>query len=300
MRLLLLGCGIWGINILRDLLRLGCEVHVVDPDPTARAAALDAGAGSADGRLPDILGCDGVVVATPASVHCAGIESVRRYNVPVFVEKPMTTDLRDARRIAAMDGPPIFVMHTWRYHAGVEQLARIARNRELGRPQMLRSTRVNWTSPRIDVDPTWTLLPHDVSIVLEILGGIPRPVFAEAELLAGRPVGMVCVLEHDDVNIVVEVSTRSIHKRREISLRCEEGVAVLPNDRDGRIDVLRNDDTPSAAGRISWETEPGALYRELEVFVNYLNGGDSPKCSAETGAGIVETVVRLRVMAGIQ
>ncbi|MDZ7839465.1 MAG: Gfo/Idh/MocA family oxidoreductase [Gammaproteobacteria bacterium] len=91
---------------VRDLLRLGCEVHVVDPDAGARETAVAYGAASAEESLPDISGCEGVVIATPASDHLKRIEAVRRYNVPVFVEKPMTVDHRHARRICAMKHPP--------------------------------------------------------------------------------------------------------------------------------------------------------------------------------------------------
>lgn len=300
MKILLVGCGIWGRKILRDLVQLDCDVSVVDPDSSARRRASEAGADNTASILPESADWDGVIVATPASVHHTSIASARRFGVPIFVEKPLTVNLAAARKLGADDHPPVFVMHTWRYHAGVERLARIAKERELGSVRMLRSTRTNWTSPRIDVDPIWTLLPHDISIALEVLGDAPRPVCAQAEMLDGRPVGMACVLSLDDIQVVVEVSTRSIHKHREISLRCEKGVASLANDRDGWVEVLRNGDEPKDVGRIPWPLEPGALYRELEVFIRYLGGAEPPKCPVETGILVVETVARLREMAGIE
>ncbi|MGA8259319.1 MAG: Gfo/Idh/MocA family oxidoreductase [Arenicellales bacterium] len=299
MNILLVGCGTWGEKILRELCLLGCTVHITDTAARAREAALGAGARSAGERLPDGLKPDGIVIATPASVHRQSVESVLTYGVPVFVEKPMTVSSRDARAICAMGGPPVFVMHTWRYHPGVRCLARIAGDRELGRPLVLRTIRCNWTSPRTDVDPVWTLLPHDVSIALEILGAIPTPVFAAAEMLGGRPVGLLGLLEHEELKMIVEVSTRYTDKRREVHLRCEGGVADLPNDRDGWVGILRNEDRMGAVERRCWPTHPGALNLELKAFVDYLNGGAEPKCNAETGARVVETVEELRALAGI-
>lgn len=300
MRLLQLGCGIWGRNILRDMLLLGCEVHVVDPSAEALEAAAKLGAHGVNKELPSVMHCDGIVIATPASRHFSCIEAVRRHGVPIFVEKPMAVTHDEAMAICDIGRPEVFVMHTWQYHAGIERLADLVRGNELGALRMLRSTRSNWTSPRTDVDPIWTLLPHDISIALEILGAIPRPVFAQAELLHGKPVGMVAVLERDDVVVVIEVTTRSIDKTRRLELRFEGGVAILPNDRDGRVELLRNGDAPEAAARVTWPVEPGALYRELEAFVNYLRGGAEPKCPARTGALIVDTVIDLRTMAGIE
>lgn len=300
MRLLLLGCGIWGRNILRDLLLLGCEVHVVDPSDEALEAAVILGAHGVDKELPSAMRCDGIVIATPASRHFSCIESVRHHDVPIFVEKPMAVTRDEAMGICEPGRPEIFVMHTWQYHAGVERLADLVRSSELGALRMLRSTRSNWTSPRTDVDPIWTLLPHDISIALEVLGAIPRPVFAQAELMHGKPVGMVAILEHDGVVVVIEVTTRSINKTRRLELRFEDGVAALPNDLDGRVELLRNGDAPEAAAKVTWPVEPGALYRELEAFVNYLGGGSEPKCPARTGALIVDAVLDLRTMAGIE
>jgi predicted dehydrogenase len=297
--ILQLGCGIWGRKILRDLLLLGCRVHVVDPDGKAREAAAALGALGVGRDLPTGFRCDGIVIATPASRHFSSIESVSHYHVPVFVEKPMVTRRDEASRICEPGRPEVFVMQTWQYHAGIECLAALVRSGELGALRMVRSTRCNWTSPRTDVDPVWTLLPHDISIVTEMFGAPARPVFARAECLRGMPVGMLAILEHDDAVAVLEVTTRSMEKIRRVELRFEGGVAVLPNDHDGRIEVLRDDGAAGIPGALEWPVTPGALYRQLEAFVNYLGGGTAPRCTAAMGASIVNQVLDLRAMAGI-
>ncbi len=239
---------------------------------------------------------DGVVVSTPASLHVASIRTAIAHGAPVFVEKPMAIDRAGAEEILRLDGPPVFVMHTWRYHPGILLLSDIVRGRELGTVETIRSTRSNWTSPRTDVDPVWTLLPHDISIALELLGGLPSPVAAHAEFHRGRPVGMLSILEYGNAALVLEVSTRCPGKRREIAVRCEKGVASLPNDKDGRLE-LRGDD--GGVETRDWPVRPGALYLELAAFIDYLRGGSPPKCCAATGARIVDVVTTLREMAGI-
>lgn len=296
MRIALFGCGRWGRLILGDLVRLGCDVAVVDPDPESRRRAREVGAWEVATRMQDRWKPDGVVIATPAASHLDSIRAVRTIGVPVFIEKPMTVDRAGVEAIRGMPAPELFVMHTWRYHAGISLLAEIVRSGELGAPEMLRSTRSNWASPRTDVDPVWTLLPHDISIALEVLGGLPHPLAAQAELHGGRPVGMLCSLEYAGALVVVEVSTRDPGKRREVFLRCENGVAVLRNDCDGRLEVRRDDGSVDSR---AWPLQPGALYRELAVFVKYLDGGEPPKCNASVGADIVDVVLELRALAGI-
>lgn len=299
MKILLVGCGLWGTNILRDLRSLGCRVDVVDVEVARRERALARGAASVLPMLPKKSDADGIIIATPASRHVESIRSAAVYDLPIFVEKPMTTSSVEAGVLARMPGPPIFVMHVWRYHPGIEALAGITRNRELGAVELLRSTRVNWTSPRTDVDPIWTLLPHDISIAIELLGRVPEPRFAELELNDGKPVGILCVLRSDSTRVVIETSTRYGSKRREVRMHCRHGIATMPNDEDGVIEVIR----PSAAAvdieRIHWDGALSALKTELRVFLDYLRGGPPPKCDAPVGAQVVSTVEQLRLMAGL-
>ncbi|MGH2726888.1 MAG: Gfo/Idh/MocA family protein, partial [Actinomycetota bacterium] len=110
----LVGCGHWGRHILRDLKILGCRVPVVarSSESVARAEEGQADAiveGTAE--LPEL---DGVVVATPTATHAEVVEALLAFGVPIFVEKPLTSDPGSARRIAALAGDRVFVMDKWR------------------------------------------------------------------------------------------------------------------------------------------------------------------------------------------
>jgi phosphoglycerate dehydrogenase-like enzyme len=61
----LVGCGNWGSNILRDLLRLDCRVYVADIDHQARRRALERGAADVFSPTDNLPACDGYVVAVP-------------------------------------------------------------------------------------------------------------------------------------------------------------------------------------------------------------------------------------------
>ena len=296
----LVGCGFWGKLVLRDLLALGAEVVAADTDPAACAAAVAAGA-TAVADATELPTVDGVIVATPAVTHARVVTALLPRAVPMLVEKPFTTTTAEAEHLAKQGGDRLFVGHTWRYHPGVQLLGEIARSGEIGPIVGLRSTRTNWTSPRTDVDSIWNLAPHDLTLAIEILGRIPAPRAAIAEVHEGRAVGMTALLG-DEPWLVFDVSNRYRDKRREVRVHGRGGVAVMADPESGRIDITRGDFTSSpstAVNEVRSFSQESALTRELRAFLGFVGGGPPPKSSGTEGVDVVKCVERLRELAGL-
>ena len=298
----LVGCGRWGRHILRDLVSLGCRVVVADPAESTRRHAAAAGAAavvaSPDG-LPDV---DGIVVATPTTTHAAVIDALLDRRVPIFCEKPLTADPAEALRLADLAPRHLFVMDKWRYHPGILLLAEIARSGDLGPVAGLRTTRVQWGNVHRDVDGLWILAPHELSIALEVLGRIPAPRAAVGERDGRMATGLVGILGTEPWH-VLEVSTRSHEKRREVRLQCDGGVAILEDGYSNAVRVVRATDGGSVADAAATEWRPIStelpLLRELRAFVDHLRGGPPPRSSAAEGAQVVATLAALRDLAGL-
>ena len=296
----LIGCGRWGQHILRDLRSLDCEVAVVAPTSSGRDRARERGASLVFDRIDSLPSVTGIVVATPTSTHAAVIEAALRKGVPVFTEKPMTGDHESAARLAELAPDRLFVMDKWRYHPGIEMLARIAQSGELGPVLGLHTTRAQWGSPHHDVDCIWTLAPHDLSIALEVLGSIPPVRSAVAERVRGLPTGLYAILG-DDPWMILHVSSRHPGYRRETRLHCRDGVAILDDSYSETVQIMRNTGSFETSPQVESRPIPGEmpLLRELSVFVAHLRGGPPPRSSAVEGASIVSTIVKLRALAGI-
>jgi predicted dehydrogenase len=149
------------------------------------------------------------------------------------------------------------------------------------------------------VDSIWNLVPHDITLAIEILGHIPEPHSATVELQQGRPCGMVGVLGRDPW-MIFESSNRYADKRREVRVHGEEGVAVLPSVDATEIEVARS----GAGGSVVIERMPlppvDPLTAQLRAFLDFANGsGVAPKSPAEEGLAVVRTVERLRELAGL-
>ncbi|MCU0494657.1 MAG: Gfo/Idh/MocA family oxidoreductase [Chloroflexaceae bacterium] len=297
----LVGCGNWGRHILRDLRNLGCRVHVVARSERSRANAQAGGAASIVAALESLPPVQGIVVASATSSHVEVLEALLPRGVPIFCEKPLAASATAATRLAQLAPERLFVMDKWRYHPGIERLAAIARNGELGAVSGVRSTRAQWGNPHSDVDTLWHLAPHDLSIALEILGHLPPARMAFAERRGAEPVGIIGVLG-DAPWVAIEVSCRWERHFREVRLHCEEGVAVLGDAYSDALTIVRGGD-PSNPGAATTEREPLAaampLELELRAFVEHLRGGPPPRSSAAEAALVVSRIAELRALAGL-
>jgi predicted dehydrogenase len=289
----LVGCGVWGAHVLRDLRSLACDVRVVARSPDSVRRAKNGGATAIVSDLTELGDIHGVVVVTPIATHASVVEQVLRLDVPIFVEKPLCDDAADATRLAEEGAGRIFVMDKWRYHPGVGALAELARSHVLGSARELRTMRVQ-PSNRHTEDCSWVLTPHDLAIATEILGGLPEPVRASAEWEDDRVLSLQAELERDGVVHSLEVSERAPVNRRRIELVFEDGAAVLEGGWDEYVTVTRH------SGRAKRVEATGELplLAELRAFVGFLAGGPAPRSSVEEGAAAVHLIAELRALAG--
>ena len=298
----MVGCGNWGKNILRDLMSLGCTVTVVARSVDSKKRASDFGDAKIVEAIKELGTQDGFVVVTPSATHGEVINKLITLfpTKPIFTEKPLTTDLKSAVELVKKSPDSIFVMDKWRYHSGVSELARIAKNKTLGQVIGLKTTRVGWGNPHKDSDAIWHLLPHDISIGLEIFGKILDPVKAVVDLENGFPTGMIAFLGGNPWQIT-EVSSRYKDKKREMRLFCEKGTAVLDDAYTDHIRIVTADkkNHNSHVKKIPIDNKL-PLYEELNSFIKFIKKiGPPPKSSAKEGMVIVKVISELRTLAGI-
>ena len=134
----LIGCGLWGRNILRELAHLNAQAHVMDPNPESRGYADQNGAHKTYSNLADLPEVDGVILSTPASLHAQQIKELIPLGKPIFTEKPFVLSLDDALEIQKLAGDQVFVMHVWRYHSAVQKLKEIIANKLYFRTKLFR------------------------------------------------------------------------------------------------------------------------------------------------------------------
>lgn len=187
----LAGCGYWGRKHLRVLHELAdCEIKALcEPSPAALATVPRA-------YLPELVtddfdaflnsGIDAVVIATPAHTHYPLAARALEADKHVLIEKPFTTRTSDALTLiylAERRGLKLMVGHTYIYHPAISFLKELVETGEMGPLHYIHTSRLNFGLLQPDVDVLWDLAPHDVSILLHILG--QEPLVAGARGTAG-------------------------------------------------------------------------------------------------------------------
>jgi predicted dehydrogenase len=298
-RILQWGCGNWGVNVLRDLTELGAEVTVLARTEATAERARTGGAAVVF-ALEDAGSVDGVVVVTPAQQHADAIRASAPLGCPIFCEKPLVTDPSVGEELSELCGGRLFVMHKWRWHPGVEHLARLAANGTLGEVRGVRSMRLDWGSFHPGVDALDTALSHDLSIGHGILGSIP-PVAAASGTVDPRVPGgwseaSVLFAAASGPRLAVEISSVSAHALRRVEVTGTLGSAVLPEPEAEAVELLvHGGDLEHAPRRerILIERE-WPLLRELRDFVAHCHGGPPPRATAEEGFAVVRAIAEVR------
>lgn len=286
----LIGCGRWGRNILRDLLRLECEVYVADLIDKNRLDAIEIGATKTFDDYMNFPDVDGFVVVVETINHHKVLMNLLRSKKPIFCEKPLTNTLSQTEQLLALAPDSIFVMHKWRYHSGIQKLAEITSSGKYGKALHLDIERKQFGIPHKDVDATFILMPHDLSIALTILGYLPSLKESYGNYDEDGSIHYLNTRLGSNPSCKIEVSDRFVKYHRLVHVQLEQASLFLENPLDENIIVK---EIANEQIKVPINTE-FPLLRELKAFLNYLNGGEKPLTSLEEEYAIMKTLVDSR------
>lgn len=183
-KIAVVGCGYWGKNLLRNFYELGCLEMVCD----AQEAGRNLAAGIAPGvrcvsDFQQVLSSDvdAVVIATPAETHFQLASQALMAGKDVFAEKPLAVCYEDGAglvEIAEDRRSILMVGHVLEYHPGVTRLMRLIESGTLGKVQYIYSNRLSLGKIRREENILWSFAPHDIAVILRIMGAMPFQVVA--------------------------------------------------------------------------------------------------------------------------
>jgi predicted dehydrogenase len=124
-------------------------------------------------------GLDAVVIATPVRFHYSMAKASLLAGKHTFIEKPMAGSLAECEELvelAQAKGLTLMVGHTFIYSPAIRKIKEIVDNGDLGDLRYISSRRLNLGLFQKDINVAWDLAPHDISIILHVLGDTPLTV----------------------------------------------------------------------------------------------------------------------------
>jgi predicted dehydrogenase len=179
------GCGYWGPNLIRNLRSLpDCEMHMMCDPSEARLRHMKNLYPEVHGVLDyhEMLngaGLEAVVIATPVRFHYEMAKASLLAGKHTFIEKPMaksSAECEELIEIAEANGLVLMVGHTFLYSTPVRRIKEIVDRGDIGEIRYISSRRLNLGLFQKDINVTWDLAPHDISIILHIMEEPPTSI----------------------------------------------------------------------------------------------------------------------------
>jgi predicted dehydrogenase len=176
------GLGYWGPNLARNFSQLeGCHlVALCDRDPERLqkiASAYPGISGFSDlQKMLEVVDLDAVAIATPVPSHFQLAKACLLAGKHVLVEKPFASSVAECEELASLaesGGLRLMVGHTFLYSEPIRVIKEIIDSGDLGEIRYINSQRLNLGLFQKDINVVWDLAPHDLSIILHLLGGTP-------------------------------------------------------------------------------------------------------------------------------
>jgi UDP-2-acetamido-3-amino-2,3-dideoxy-glucuronate N-acetyltransferase len=160
---------------------MGHLAAVCDPDPRARREAKAAYPGvRATADFADLLDdpkVRAVAVASPAVLHYELARKALLAGKDVFVEKPLALKVGEAEELverARRRKRILMVGHVLEYHPAIRKLKEFVDSGDLGEIHYVYSNRLNLGKVRKEENILWSFAPHDISVILLLLGTLPE------------------------------------------------------------------------------------------------------------------------------
>jgi predicted dehydrogenase len=176
------GCGYWGPNLVRNFrslpecnLKMMCDLNENRLKHLRSLYPEVEGATDYD-HLLNGAGLDAVVIATAVKLHFPMAKASLLAGKHTFIEKPMASSAAECEElveIARKKGLVLMTGHTFLYSPAVKKIKEIVDNGDIGEIRYISARRLNLGLFQKDINVAWDLAPHDISIILHIIGERP-------------------------------------------------------------------------------------------------------------------------------
>jgi predicted dehydrogenase len=314
--LAVIGCGYWGPNLVRNFNSLAeCRVKLIcdiEKQRLAHMQSLYAGIESTtdfDAVVADDE-VDAVVIATPVKFHFEMAKKCLQAGKHTFIEKPLASSAAQCRELIEVSKSnrlTIIVGHTFVYSPPVRKIKEIISRGALGEIHYISARRLNLGLFQTDINVTWDLAPHDISIILYVLDEYPYAVNCQGKAHVNPDIEDVTTLTLNFDNhcfATIQSSWLDPNKIREMTFVGSKRMLVYndvePNEKikiyDKRVETPPYYDT---FAEFHYSYHYGDMYSpylkqyeplkmECQHFLDCIKSGATPESDGYEGLKVVE------------
>jgi len=245
---------------------------------------------------------DGVIIATPPSLHAEMAESAVKHGLGVLVEKPLTLCEHEASsllELARQKHVFVLVDHTHLFNPAYRKLKDFAA--AYGPIRGIRSVGGNWGPFREDTPVLWDWGTHDVAMCLDLLGSAPVMVKANRLEKKNTAEGLGEILSFQlafDGSVRADITIGNVmaKKKRLLEVRLQDRVLVYDDLAENKLVIH------ALFGRKPGPTEAIGVDLMLPLtcavkeFADALRWGSGTLESLELGVKVVRTLSRLEAV----
>ncbi len=246
--------------------------------------------------------CDAVLIATPTSSHFEYAQAAIKLGNHVFIEKPITKEINEARKLIALSeeaGVKVQVGHVERFNPAFSAI----KGRNLD-PMFIESHRLAQFDIRgTDVSVVLDLMIHDLDIVLSIVNSNVKKVHASGVAVASDSIDIANARIEFDNGAVANLTASRISFKKMRKMRMFQHNEYIGVDfLDKKVDLFRLTEDPTENGIALFADNPNrkilmeqpevennnAIREELEAFRNAIISGREPEVNAHEGTKALE------------
>jgi len=299
-KIAVIGCGVWGRNIVRNFNNLNVLDTVCDIDEeNLKKVTQEYPKVKTTKDFNDIINnpeITGVAVVTPSHMHYKVVKAMLLAGKHVYVEKPISTvadEAQDLTNLANERGLILMVGHLLLYHPAVNRLKMLIDEGMLGEITYAQSDRLNVNYFKNDRSVMWDLAPHDVSMISYVIGKEPKRVMS----------AIGCSSNNDDImdithigiefegGVIAHISDSWITPKKNVTLlvRGTKATAILDDTlAENKLQIFDNyaGGTSTNIQLDYLEIEP--LKLECQHFISCCKNSKKARSDGENGYTVVK------------
>jgi UDP-2-acetamido-3-amino-2,3-dideoxy-glucuronate N-acetyltransferase len=311
MKVIVVGCGYWGKNLVRNFNDLGHLYGISDfNNVVATEFSKKFSVSSFTFEEACKSDADALILSVPAPLHADLAVKALKANKHVFVEKPLSMNLKEADKMIKESKKSkriLMVGHLIQYHPVFERLKKEIKKGLIGNVSFIQSNRRSLGKIRSQENVIWSFAPHDISMILSVAQSDVLKVSKFGEDIFQKDIfdtALINIEFKNGIKAIINTSWVSPIKDHSFTVTGDKGSLIFDDTKDWneKLSFYRHKVTKKGSSEISIEgSEPRfikvpqkePLKEECKYFIEVIRGSKKQRTDGYEGREVVKILQKL-------